>query len=79
MKAYIGLWGDERNNMVEYKPLMELGESIKFNNKGGWVYSPENKYVQVNLNAYKDIKIEIHITPEDMPKTVPKGTPVLQP
>lgn len=66
MKAYVDLWGDERYIMGEFKLLPELGEFTEFNNKGGFVYSPEKKYVQINQNAYKHIKIEIHINPDDL-------------
>lgn len=46
-------------NLKDYVELVTQGEYTEFNNKGGWVYSPEKEYIQVNLKKYKHILISL--------------------
>jgi hypothetical protein len=53
---------DKKNQVREYKALLVLGEYKDFNGKGGWVYSPEKKYIQVNTKYKYTIHLNAHKT-----------------
>ena len=50
-----------RTNMTYYPELknVKISEVLTYDGTGGWVYSPKNKILQVNLDEFKNIKIDL--------------------